>query len=220
VSEEAGRTRSRRRTGLLVGGGVALLAAVVAIALVLGGEEPTGPLGSRGEPAGSPGPAIPAFRFSPNDRSLVLTDKGKIKRRMRVAGLAAATTTANLLSDLYTEGFLDPANWQGSYADAFRIFAGSARADARQRAEVLTAGASAADRFERIEPVAGALTSRILLDRLGKPVLVVSLVRFRARGVGEETTILRSSGRYFFERVDGLWRIVSFDVERHDERAA
>ena len=45
-------------------------------------------------------------------------------------------------------------------------------------------------------------------------------VRFRARGLGEETTILRSSGRYFFERVDGLWRIVSFDVERDDASAA
>jgi len=33
---------------------------------------------------------------------------------------------------------------------------------------------------------------------------------------GDETTILRSAGRYFFERVDGRWRIVSFEVERDD----
>jgi hypothetical protein len=206
---------------MLVGGGVAVLAAVVAVALILGGGvEPTQTLGSRGRSVGSSGPSIPAFRFSPNDRSLVLTDKGKVKRRMRVAGLAAATKTASLLSALYTEAFLDPANWQGGYGDALRVFVGGARVDAKQREDVLTAGASAADRFDRIEPIAGKLRSRIMLDRLGKPVLVVSLVRFRARGLGEETTILRSAGTYFFERVDGRWRIVSFDVERDDGSAA
>lgn len=218
MSQERAREASGRRTGLLVGGGVALLVAAVAIAVVLGGGEgPSGPVGGRAVPTeASAGPSVPAFRFSPNDRSLVLTDKGKIKRRMRVAGLAAATTTANLLSDLYTEAFLDPSNWQGNYTDAFRIFAGGARVEAKQREGVLTVGRSAADLIERVEPIQGKLQSRILLDRLGKPVLVVSLVRFRARAIGDETTILRSAGRYFFERVDGRWRIVSFEVERDD----
>jgi len=176
-------------------------------------------VGERGQPA-EPSVNVPAFRFSPRDRVLVPTWPGKIKRRMRAAGEVAATATATLLSDLYTEAFLDPANWRGAYGDVFRIFAGGARSEARRREGVLTAGRAAADRFERVEPIAGKLRSRILLDRLGKPVLVVSLVRFRARGLGDQTTILRSSGRYFFERVDGRWRIVSFDVERADGTAA
>jgi hypothetical protein len=203
-----------------VGGGVALLVVIVAIALVLGGEEGEAPIvGERGRTV-EPSASVPAFRFSPRDRALVMTEPGKLKRRMRLAGGAAATATASLLSDLYTEAFLDPGNWQGTYGDVFRIFAAGARVDAKRREAVLTAGRAAADRFERIEPVAGKLQSRILLDRLGKPVLVVSLVRFRARAIGDETTLLRSSGRYFFERVDGRWRIVSFDVEREDGDAA
>jgi hypothetical protein len=213
--------RPGRRTGLLVGGGVALLALTIALAVILGGSGgPAGSVGGRGRSTEVSGPVVPSFRFSPRDRALVTTTHARIKHRMRVAGEAAATATATLLSDLYTEAFLDPANWQGGYGDVFRIFAGGARGEAKQREDVLTAGRSAGDRFERIEPVTGKLQSRILLDRLGKPILVVSLVRFRARGVGEETMMLRSAGRYFFERVDGRWRIVSFDVERDDRKTA
>jgi hypothetical protein len=218
LSQERARTSGRR--WLVVGGGVAILAVIVAIALVLGGEKGVAPIvGERGRPV-EPSASVPTFRFSPRDRALVMTEPGKIKQRMRVAGEAAATATASLLSDLYTAAFLDPANWQGGYGDAFRIFAAGARVEAKRREDVLTAGRAAADRFERIEPIAGKLQSRILLDRLGKPVLVVSLVRFRARGIGDEVTILRSAGRYFFERVDGRWRIVSFDVERADGKSS
>jgi hypothetical protein len=213
---------SPRRKRLLIGVGIVVLLAVgVAVVLLLVGTgTPTEVRGGGTSSEETAGPTVPAFRFSPRDRVLITTAPGRVKKRMRVAGEHAATATASLLSDLYREGFLDPANWPDArYGDAFRIFAGEARAQAEDRMGVLTAGATAAERFERVLPVSGHLTSRILLDRAGTPSLVVSLVRFRARAVGPKPAVLRSTGTFFFERVGGRWRVVSFDVTRDDRRA-
>ncbi len=62
----------------------------------------------------------------------------------------------------------------------------------------------------------GRIATRILLDRRGSPVLLVSVVRFTAVATGWEEVVLRSAGQYFFERVGNAWRIVSFDVTRDD----
>ena len=122
-----------------------------------------------------------------------------------------------MLTELYTEGFLDPANWEeGSYADAFGGFARGARDQAETHPGLLTAGPGAGDRYERIEPRSGRIATRILLDRQGSPVLLVSVVRFSALATGSDEVVLRSAGQYLFERVGSAWRIVSFDVTRDD----
>lgn len=137
--------------------------------------------------------------------------------RHRRASVAAATEAEDVLTDLYTEGFLDPANRaQGSYADAFAGFARGARDQAETHPGPLTAGPGAGDRYERIEPKSGRIATRILLDRQGAPVLLVSVVRFTAVATGSDEVVLRSVGQYFFERVGRAWRIVSFDVTRND----
>ena len=86
---------------------------------------------------------------------------------LRQEGREAIVVEAeDVLTDLYTEGFLDPANWeQGSYADAFGGFARGARDQAETHPGPLTAGPGAGDRYERIEPKSGRITTRRCVER-------------------------------------------------------
>ena len=162
-------------------------------------------------------PDTPAFRFTKVTRDLIRTSPGRIKSRQRREIVRAATAAREVVADLYTEGFLDPANWEhGLYAEAFRGFAGGARKRATERAALLTAGPRAGDRYERILPVSGHLATRILVDRLGHPSLLVSVVRFSAAAFGPEPVTFRSTGQFFFESVRGSWKIVSFHIRRND----
>ena len=162
-------------------------------------------------------PDTPPFRFTRVTRELLRTSPGRVKPRQRREIARAATAARGVVADLYTEGFLDPANWEhGLYAEAFRGFAGGARKRATERTALLTAGPRAGDRYERILPVSGHLATRILLDRLGHPALMVSTVRFSAAALGPEPVTFRSTGQFFFESVGGSWKIVSFHVRRTD----
>jgi hypothetical protein len=162
---------------------------------------------------------IPSFRFDVGDRELVPSARGHVSRRDRRTARQAADRVQSVVTDLYVGAFLDPGHWTaGTYDEVFEIFAGSAREEARRRVGVLTAGEGAGDRFDGIEPIDGRLALRILLDRGGKPIVVAGKVRFRARGSGAEPTLIRSDGTYLFRRIEGAWRIVSFDVERSDRK--
>ena len=69
--------------------------------------------------------------------------------------------------------------------------------------------------------VASAISTTVLLERKGKPVMVLVNARFRALGrriAGSSNTSFDSTGRFFFQRVGGSWKIVSYDVRRSDER--
>ena len=205
---------------LLIGVGLIAVLAIGAIAL-LARDDDAPMRTSQGETTPSDGnvaaPETPEFRFAKATRKLVRTSPGRIKRRQREASERAAIAATSILTDFYTEGFLDPANWQqGSYTDAFGDFASGARERAETRAGLLTAGPRAGDRYERILPVSGRLFTRILLDRAGKPALLWSAVRFSAAAIGPEPLTLRSTAQFFFERIGGRWRIVSFHVKRTD----
>jgi hypothetical protein len=208
---------------LLLGLGVVVLIAIGAAALLLdrdGAPERTQGPGGDATPSdgGAAAPATPAFRFTKVTRDLLPTAPGRIKRRQRQAIVRAAAAAREVVGGLYTEGFLDPANWeQGRYAEAFRGFAGGARKQAEARTALLTAGPRAGDRYERILPVSGRLATKILLDRAGRPMLLVSIVRFSAAALGPEPVTFRSTGQFFFEAVGGSWKIVSFHVTRNDE---
>ena len=172
-------------------------------------------------PPASAEPEIPSFRFDVTDREVLSTGRGHTSKRERRTAREAADRIRSLVTDLYIGAFLDPGRWtSGTYDDLFGIFAGSARTEARRRVGVLTAGEGAGDRFDRIEPMNGRLALRILLDRGGNPTLVSGTVRFRARGIGAERTLIRSEGSYLFRRLEGAWRIVSFDVVRADREGA
>jgi hypothetical protein len=213
-------SRSPRRRSLIAVGLVALLAIGAAVLLTQDDDAPV-----RGLPPGADETtegdgdvaATPAFQFTKPTRELVRTAPGRVKRRQRETSERAAIAARNILDDLYTEGFLDPANReQGLYVEAFRGFAGGARKRAEARPGLLTAGPRAGDRYERILPLSGRIDTRILLSRGGKPTLLLSVVRFRAAALGPEPATLRSRGQFFFERVGGSWKIVSFHITRTD----
>ena len=203
----------------LIAAGVAVLLVIGALVFLTRDDAPTrgagnGATTSDGDVAS---PTTPPFGFDDTSRKLVKTSPKPMGSRHRRASVAAASEAEGVLTDLYTQGFLDPVNWeQGSYADAFRGFARGARDQAETHPGPLTVGPGAGDRYDRIEPKSGRIATRILLDRQGAPVLLVSVVRFTAVASGSEDVVLRSVGQYFFERVGRAWRIVSFDVTRSD----
>jgi hypothetical protein len=219
LANEQTSARSPRRL-VLIGVGLLAVLAIGVIALLVRNDGPvrtSHPGGSTPSEGGVAPPGIPDFSFTKSTRELVRTSAGPINRRHREASERAATSVRSILTDLYTEGFLDPANWeQGRYADAFRSFAGGARKQAEARPDLLTAGTQAGDRYDWILPGSGRIATRILLDRTGNPTLLVSMVRFSAAALGAEPFTLRSSGQFFFERIDGSWKIVSFHVTRAD----
>lgn len=160
---------------------------------------------------------VPAFHLEGPARSVVPTAAGRIPRRLRRASYTAASRARAMLTTLYVEAFLDPANWTtADYEDAFTGFAAPARRDAESRTTLLTAGRRAGARYDEILPTKGLIRTRILLDRRGAPALIVSVVRFAAVASGPEPVTIRSTGQYFLERVGGAWRIVSFHVTRTD----
>jgi hypothetical protein len=223
LAEEGTLTLAPRRRHLLIGLGVlVVLAAGTALLLRDDGEVQRVVRPGGGPPSDETvaSPTTPDFAFRTTDRKLVRT-AGRVGRRDREVGKRASATAAALLTDLYTEAFLDPANWrEATYADAFTMFAPGARRHALARAAVLTAGVDAADRFDEILPVGGTLTTRVLLDRSGNPALIDAGVRFAARGTGAEPGTMRSEGRFLFRRQDGAWKVVSFLVTRRDSGAA
>jgi hypothetical protein len=204
---------------LLIGAGLIAVLAIGAIALLVRDDGPA----RTSHPGATPSegdvtpPGIPVFRFAKSTRELVRTSAVRIGKRQREASERAATAVRSILTDLYTEAFLDPANWErGSYDTAFRGFAPGARKQAEAHPGLLTAGTQAGDRYDWILPGSGRIATRILLDRAGKPTLLVSVVRFSAAALGAEPFTLRSNGQFFFERVGGSWKIVSFHVMRTD----
>ncbi len=220
MKEEPIPPRSHRRTTLI---GAALVALLAIGAVVLLTRKDDAPVRGLHRDVDVPTEseegvaATPAFRFTKATRKVVPTSGGRIKRRQREAGERAEVAARTILDDLYTQGFLDPANWtRGDYADAFGGFARGARNRALAHPGLLTAGARAGDRYEQILPVTGRIDTSVLVARGGRPTLLLSFVRFSAIAVGPEPVTLRSNGQFFFEHVRGSWKIVSFHVTRTD----
>jgi hypothetical protein len=211
-------SRSRRRATLLGAGLVALLSIGAVVLFTWNDDAPVRSRESDGTTE-SDGVAAetPSFRFTKATRKLVPTSPGRIKRRQREASERAAAAARDILEDMYTEGFLDPANRnEGQYADAFDGFASGAKERAEAHPGLLTAGSEAGNLYEQILPGAGRIETRVLLGRGGGPTLLLSVVRFSAVAMGPEPVTLRSTGQFFFERVRGSWKIVSFHVTRTD----
>jgi hypothetical protein len=197
----------------LIGVGLVIVLAIGAVVLLTRSDAPAP---ATGETNASESPAAPSFRFTESSRDLVRTSRERIGKRHRRAAVAAAATAQEVLTVLYMEGFFDPTNReQARYIDAFRGFTRGARERAEARVALFTAGPPG-DGLEEITPNFARIATRILLDRQGAPVLLVSNVRFSAIASGSETVDLRSTGRFLFERVGRAWKVVSFQVIRND----
>jgi hypothetical protein len=170
----------------------------------------------------------PAFAFAVTHTGALPTAELKARKpvrtnpvlKLRGASKLASTRVIASVTRLYRDAFLDPANWRaGTYGSLLAAFAPAARTQARKDVRVMTAGGGAGDAYEAISPRPSTIATTVLLDRSGRPAIVLASARFRALGrtiAGTSNTRFDSVGRFFFERTGSGWKIVSFDVRRHD----
>jgi len=210
-----------------IAAGAMLVAAIAVIGFVLG---------SRDDRVAAPsiiqtGPArTPAFAFAVTRSGALPTAAIRSRKPVRTDPLLRLHGPSRLVSRraiasitrLYRDAFLVPAHWQsGTYESLWPYFTRSARAQARRNVRVLSAGPTAGEAYDAIVPRPSTISTTVLLERKGKPVIVLVDVRFRALGrriAGSSNTRFDSAGRFFLQRVGGSWKIVSYDVRRSDER--
>jgi hypothetical protein len=163
---------------------------------------------------------IPAFDFKVGKTSAVSVSAEKTdKSSVPAAAKTAATDVTAALDTLYTEGFLDPANWRdGSYDEVWPVFAEDAAGAAQQDGSTLTVGANGGD-FEKIAEPKGRIAVKVLLNDRNGVATAVAIVRFSAVGTRTDgkLTVFRSSGQYFLRQADDGWQVYSFDVSRDDQ---
>jgi hypothetical protein len=170
----------------------------------------------------------PAFTFAVPHTGALPTGQIRIHRpvhtdpmvKLRGASKLASTKAISSVTQLYRGAFLDPTNWSvGTYDTLWRHFVPVARQQARRDIRVLTAGRAAGEAYVAIVPRRSTITTTVLLNRNRRPAIVLASARFTALGrtiAGTSDTRFESIGSFFFERFGGSWRIVSFDVRRHD----
>jgi hypothetical protein len=228
LAEGLHASTSPRKTPFLVVGGLAVIAAAVALVVVLSGGS-DGPLAGIG---GNDEPQVPSFEFDAADPAAISTSfagnpeapppsKAQLQaaeKKATIAAQPAAAAATAALDDFYTRAFLDPANWQeGVYDSAFEGFSSQARAEAEAEIDVLTAGTGTSD-LTSITPLPSTVRTKVLLDPDGVPTSVIGIVKFRAKGKGEAGThIFDSRGQFFFEKTGGQWTVVGYSVSRKDK---
>ena len=209
-----------------IAAGAMLVAAIAVIGFALGSrDDRITPSIIQAAPARTPAFAFTVARSGAlptaaiRSRKPVRTDP---LLHLRGASRLASKRAIVSITRLYRSAFLDPAHWQsGTYESLWPDFARAARAQARKDVRVLTAGARAGEAYTAIVPRPSMISTTVLLERKGKPAMVLVNARFRALGrrvAGSSNTSFDSTGRFFFQRLGGSWKIVSYDVRRSDER--
>jgi hypothetical protein len=211
------RTQTGRAKPIVLAGGVAALIAIgVVLFLVLGGGGAGGVL-----VGGDDAPSTPPFDFELAKIVAVPTRPDAVAKKLHGKARPAAEEVADAMTDLYVGSFLDPEHWQNDeYDDVWSVFSDEAAAEAESRADVLTAGIGAGTAFDSIEPDEGTLRMRVLLDEKDEPFSVVAIVRFSATGSAPDgsSVLMQSAGQFILEQTDDGWDIVSFHVQRNDQR--
>jgi hypothetical protein len=221
LAEGAHAPQKRSRTPALLAVG-----AVVVIALVVGGIVLFG--GGDGQTKTSSGgtqvaPETPDFDFK-TAKVVAIPTGGQTPKKLTAAANGASKQAVLVLDSVYTEGFLDPSSWEGaSYDDVWTQFEKQAATEAQSQEDTLTAGSAAGDTYTSIEPAKGTLKPRVLMDPQGRPLSVVAIVYFAARGTHDDGsyTLFKSTGQYFLQRDGDAWKVTAFEVSRKDaEREA
>lgn len=228
LAEGQHASESPRRTPLIVVGGVAVVAIVVALIFAFtGGSD--GPLGV----VGGDTPETPEFAFKVS-KPIVITTRlipnpeapqptpsqvQAAKKKATAAALPAAKVAVDTLDTYYTAAFLDPANWQdAAYDEVFVAFSNQARAEAESQLEIMTAGSEAGSDYDTIVPLPSTVRTKVLLDPKGLPASVIGMANFEANGNGSGGKhTIQSKGEFVLQKVDGEWTIVSFSVSRSDK---
>lgn len=198
---------------LIIGGVAAVIAVVVAVALLGGGDTLTNIIGPDR-------PETPEFAFEAAKVTAIPTRADVKGGELDAKASPVAAEVKDAMDAIYIAAFLDPGNWQeGAYDDVWELFEPGAGAEAQAQVDTLTAGTGAGDAFDEIQPVMGVLNTKVLFDQKDRAFSAVAIVRFGARGKSKDgpDVRIRSEGQFVFEQLDGVWKVVSFKVLRHDE---
>lgn len=161
---------------------------------------------------------VPEFDFVVKGASAVATAPDPDESTLATRAEETAQEITPTLDDLFTNAFLDPANWRdGDYEEVFATFTSDAATTAEQDVEILTLGAGAGDVFETVDPGKSRLSYEVLFDPEGAPETAVATVIFRATAKRKDGTFLAivSEGSFFLRNLDG-WKVTAFDVTRSD----
>jgi hypothetical protein len=161
---------------------------------------------------------VPAFDFTVGRARAVATAPEADTTALETEAGDIGEEITPVLDELYTNAFLDPANWrEGDYEEVLAVFSEGAASTAQQSVEVLTLGATAGDVYDRVTPEKGSIGFTVLFDPAGSPNTAVAQVRFTALGERSDGTftLIVSMGELFLRDIDG-WRITAFDVTRQD----
>jgi hypothetical protein len=171
---------------------------------IIGGEDPE---------------VVPEFEFRLGKTGAVATVAEADQDALKAQAESVAQDVVPVLDDLYTNAFLDPANWrEGDYEEVLALFSDESAAAAAQSVETLTLGATAGDVYDTVTPNKGSLSFSVLFDQEGNPHTVVATIRFTALGARSDGTYtaIVSEGEMFLRDLDG-WKITAFEVTRADE---
>jgi hypothetical protein len=218
LAEARHAAASSRRKPITIALAVVAVLGLGALAFALtGGND--GPLGPLVPGTGEPDRVTPEFDFAVRPARAVPTVQQKAKHHVPEAEKASTEVTV-VLDDLYTAAYLDPDNWtNGTYDSMLEAFDAKAAAQAGSDLATLTAGASAGETFDDIQPGRGLVRSDVLMDAKGHAASVAARVTFTARATSLDgtVTLMMSEGEFFFRPVDGGWKVVGFDVKRSDK---
>ncbi len=195
-----------------------LVALGVVLILVITGGDGGGLLG-----IGGPDDTVPSFDFSVGRTQAVATSEKTDAETLASAAERVAGEATPVIDLLYTEAFLDPANWRdGEYDEVWEVFDPSALQAAQEGVETVTLGATAGDAFDEVQPDRSKVSFKVLFDDEGSPTTVVAIVAFQALAKGKDGTYTEivSEGQYFLRDAGGGWKVFSFDVKRADHEAA
>ena len=198
---------------LIIGGVAALIAVVIAVFLLSGGDVIP-------DIIGPDTPETPEFAFEATKVTAVPTRAGAKDEELDAKASPVAVEIKDAMDALYIGAFLDPGNWQeGAYDDVWELFEPGAGAEAQAQVDTLTAGTGAGDAFREIQPTLGVLQMKVLFDQKDHAFSAVAIVRFGARGKSKDgpDVRIRSEGQFVFEQLDGDWKVVSFKVVRHSD---
>ncbi|HXF36534.1 MAG TPA: LCP family protein [Actinomycetota bacterium] len=194
-------------------------AAVGAIALLVGA--------AGGLLAPTAGPASPSPGASPSTSPETSPNPPTLGVELtRVRGLgvrgpapagrvrAAAREVRDLMAELYTEAFVDPAAWQGGrFPGLERFFAGPVRGRVRHDLSRLSLGPGAGV-LDEVLPTRARVEVTFLLDGAGRPLSAVARMGFEGRGLAPGLDVrIAHHGRYRLARTERGWRIVAYDVD-------
>lgn len=153
----------------------------------------------------------PAFRFDLRKVTSVTLDGEPSEEALE----GVAQELQSTLDAMYSAGFLDPDQWEGGeFPGVLEAFAERAADGARKDLPDLSLGPAAME-LDSVTPGRTRLDVQFLLTREEQPFAAVASTRFRAEGVLSDggTLTVFHEGRYLMQRIDGLWLIVSYDVD-------